>query len=162
MNTPTLETERLILRKFTEKDMEALFLILKDVETNKFLPWYPVKSIEETEKFYDETEEKRDYPIVIIMNESTASASEVLASALKDSYGAIFVGKISYGKGKVQQTKTLEDGSMVKYTSAKWLRPNGECIDEVGLIPDYDIDLVQNEEGIWIDTQLEKAIELLN
>ena len=52
MNTPTLETERLILRKFTEKDMEALFLILKDVETNKFLPWYPVKSIEETEKFY--------------------------------------------------------------------------------------------------------------
>ena len=96
------------------------------------------------------------------MNESTASASEVLASALKDSYGAIFVGKISYGKGKVQQTKTLEDGSMVKYTSAKWLRPNGECIDEVGLIPDYDIDLVQNEEGIWIDTQLEKAIELLN
>lgn len=54
MNTPTLETERLILRKFTEKDMEALFLILKDVETNKFLPWYPVKSIEETEKFYQE------------------------------------------------------------------------------------------------------------
>lgn len=123
---------------------------------------YSLEGKEETEKFYDETEEKRDYPIVIIMNESTASASEVLASALKDSYGAIFVGKISYGKGKVQQTKTLEDGSMVKYTSAKWLRPNGECIDEVGLIPDYDIDLVQNEEGIWIDTQLEKAIELLN
>ena len=54
MNTPTLETERLILRKFTEQDMEALFLILQDEEVNQFLPWYPVKSIEETKKFYAE------------------------------------------------------------------------------------------------------------
>lgn len=54
MNTPTLETERLILRKFTERDMEALFLILKDEEVNQFLPWYPVKSMEETKKFYEE------------------------------------------------------------------------------------------------------------
>ena len=54
MNTPTLETARLILRKFTENDTEALFLILKDVEANQFLPWYPVKSIEETRKFYKE------------------------------------------------------------------------------------------------------------
>lgn len=54
MNTPTLETERLILRKFTEADMEALFLILKDEEVNKFLPWYPIKNHEETRKFYEE------------------------------------------------------------------------------------------------------------
>ena len=53
MNTPVLKTERLILRKFTERDMEALFLILKDEEVNKFLPWYPVKNMEETEKFYE-------------------------------------------------------------------------------------------------------------
>lgn len=54
MNTPTLETERLILRRFTEKDMEALFLILKDEEVNQFLPWYTLKSLEETTKFYEE------------------------------------------------------------------------------------------------------------
>lgn len=54
MNTPTLETQRLILRKFTTEDMEALFLILKDEEVNKFLPWYPMKDIEETKKFYEE------------------------------------------------------------------------------------------------------------
>lgn len=54
MNTPILETERLILRKFTEEDMEALFLILKDEEVNKFLPWYPMKNIAETKKFYKE------------------------------------------------------------------------------------------------------------
>lgn len=54
MNTPTLETERLILRKFTEDDLEALFLILKDEEVNKFLPWYPMKNLEETIRFYEE------------------------------------------------------------------------------------------------------------
>lgn len=54
MNTPTLETMRLILRKFTESDMDALFLILQDKEVNTFLPWYPLKSIGETKKFYEE------------------------------------------------------------------------------------------------------------
>ena len=54
MNTPMLETERLILRKFTEEDLEALFLILKDEQVNTFLPWYPMKDLEETKKFYEE------------------------------------------------------------------------------------------------------------
>lgn len=54
MNTPVLETKRLILRKFTQEDLEALFLILKDEEVNKFLPWYPIKNLEETQKFYEE------------------------------------------------------------------------------------------------------------
>ncbi len=54
MNTPTLKTERLILRKFIERDIEALFLILKYKEVNKFLPWFPMKSLEETKKFYKE------------------------------------------------------------------------------------------------------------
>lgn len=53
MNTPTLETERLILRRFTEEDLEALFFILKDEEVNKFLPWYPMKNLEETRQFYE-------------------------------------------------------------------------------------------------------------
>lgn len=54
MNTPTLKTTRLILRRFTEKDIKALFLILKDIEVNKFLPWYPLKDIEEAKLFYEE------------------------------------------------------------------------------------------------------------
>ena len=54
MNTPTIVTERLILRKFTEQDLKALFLILKDEEVNKFLPWFPVKNLEETKRFYVE------------------------------------------------------------------------------------------------------------
>ena len=54
MNTPTIVTERLILRKFTEQDLKALFLILKDEEVNKFLPWFPVKNLVETKRFYVE------------------------------------------------------------------------------------------------------------
>lgn len=112
--------------------------------------------------YKDETDEKRDYPVILLINENTASASEVLAAALQDSYGAKLVGKISYGKGKVQQTKQLEDGSMVKYTSARWLTPEGECIDGFGLAPHYEEDIVQNEDGTYTDNQLNKAIELLS
>ena len=54
MNTPELKTERLILRKFTDRDINALFLILKDEEVNTFLPWFPVKNIEETKRFFEE------------------------------------------------------------------------------------------------------------
>ena len=123
-----------------------------------------IYSLEEKNKkqtIKDETDEKRNYKIVVLINGSTASASEVLASALKESYGATLIGSSTYGKGKVQQTKTLDDGSMVKYTTAKWYTPSGECIDEVGIFPDYAVKLEEDEEGNYIDTQLNKAIEVL-
>ena len=122
---------------------------------------YSLEGKDNTEVYRDQTDERRTYPVVVLVNESSASASEILACALKDSYGATIVGQVTYGKGRVQQARTLEDGSMVKYTTAKWLRPNGECIDEIGVIPDYIIDLEKNEEGIYIDKQYEKARELL-
>ncbi len=61
MNTPALETERLILRKFSKEDMEALFLILKDEEVNKFLPWYPMKNLDDTRQFYEERMKERKF-----------------------------------------------------------------------------------------------------
>jgi len=114
----------------------------------------------------DTTKEKLDVPVVVIINSSSASAAEILACALKDSYGATLVGTKSYGKGKVQQTYQLKDGSMAKYTSAKWDRPNGENIDGVGITPDYvvELDVTTDQAGNIIgvkDTQLEKAKELL-
>ena len=115
--------------------------------------------------FNDETNEHKDYKIVVLINENTASASEILAAALKQSYGATIVGETSFGKGKVQQTMQLDDGSMVKYTSAYWLTPNGTCIDGTGINPDYYIvnEEVTDEEGnITIpDAQLNRAIEVL-
>ena len=124
---------------------------------------YSLEGKDSTDVYVDETDEKRNYPVMILMNDGTASASEVLAAALKESYGATLLGTTSYGKGKVQLTKSLEDGSMVKYTTARWLTPSGECIDEIGLDPDYLVNLEKDAEtGLYTDTQLEKARELLS
>lgn len=128
---------------------------------------YSLNEKNQVNHYFDETDEHREYPIVILTNNNTASASEIMAAALKESYGADLVGETTFGKGKVQQTMKLDDGSMVKYTSAYWLTPNGTCIDEIGITPNY---LVSNEEILdeegrvteIIDRQLEKAINILS
>lgn len=106
--------------------------------------------------YQDQTEETRNYSVIVLIDGNSASASEILAAALKESYGAVLVGARSYGKGKVQQTSSLNNGSMVKYTMASWYTPNNVCIDGVGITPDYEISIENNQ-----DTQLLKALELL-
>ena len=109
----------------------------------------------------DVTEEARDYKVIVLMNKGTASASEVLAAALKYSYNAILIGTQSYGKGKVQRTATLNDGSMYKYTSARWLTPKGDCIDNIGLSPDILVEQSEeymNNPTFENDNQLQTAI----
>lgn len=136
-------------------DIASMFL-----EKDKVI--YSLESKENIETFKDQSEEKRNYNIVILVNDGTASASEIMTAALKDSYNNVkIIGTKTYGKGKVQQTKSLTDGTMVKYTTAKWLRPNGDCIDNIGIVPDYVIDIVKNEDGSFEDTQLQKAIEVV-
>ncbi len=122
---------------------------------------YSLETKEKVESFYDDTKEQRNYKIVVLINEASASASEVLSAALKESYGATLVGGVSYGKGKVQTTKSLDDGSMVKYTTAKWYTPTGECIDGFGIYPDYSIELPDPDDENFVDTQLNKALEIL-
>lgn len=141
-------------------DVASLFL-----EKGKII--YSLQTSDKQEIYKDKTDEKRNYEIVVIINKNSASASEILAAALKESYGATLIGNTSYGKGRVQQTKTLNNGKMVKYTTAKWLTPSNNCIDGIGLTPDYEIDLKINydENGKAIsydDTQLEKAIDILS
>lgn len=137
------------------KEIASMFL-----EKGKII--YSLQEKDKTQTYKDTTSEKRDYPVVVLINEYSASASEILTSALKESYNATLVGKKSYGKGKVQQTLNLEDGSMAKYTTAKWLTPNGKYIDGVGITPDYEIDLdVDENNQTIVDTQLNKAIEIL-
>ena len=77
--------------------------------------------------------------IVVLINENSASASEILAIALKESANAIIVGETSYGKGTVQETEQLSSGSMVKYTSSYWLSPNGNSINKLGIKPDVEV-----------------------
>ena len=162
------------LAKLEEDDIDSLIIDLRGntggylnqaksiasifLEKGKII--YSLENKDKTELVKDETSEKRKYKVVILVNGSTASASEVLTAALKDSYGATIVGKKTFGKGKVQNTNNYGDGSMLKYTTAKWLRPNGDCIDEEGIKPDYEVDLEYKGNLIY-DKQLDKAIELL-
>ncbi len=122
---------------------------------------YSLQSKLDNEVTKDETDEKRDYKVYILVNKSSASASEILAAALKYSYGAKLVGTTTYGKGKVQKTSKLSDGTMYKYTSAKWLTPNGDCIDGIGLSPDLNVELSEeyaNNMTKENDNQLQMAL----
>lgn len=112
----------------------------------------------------DTTREKRDYPVAVLVNGGSASASEILASVIKESYNGYVVGTKTYGKGTVQQTTTLPDGSMVKYTVQKWLTPNGNWVNEVGVEPTdtVELDISYAENPIMEnDNQLQKALELV-
>ena len=112
----------------------------------------------------DTTKEKRDYPVAVLVNGGSASASEILASVIKESYNGYVVGTKTYGKGTVQQTTTLPDGSMVKYTVQKWLTPNGNWVNEVGVEPTdtVELDISYAENPIMEnDNQLQKALELV-
>ncbi|MEK7154943.1 MAG: S41 family peptidase [Patescibacteria group bacterium] len=92
-------------------------------------------------------------PLVVVVNEGSASAAEILAGALRDHNRAKIVGVKTFGKGSVQQPEDFDNGAGIHITVAKWLRPNGEWIDKKGIEPDAKV------EGD--DKQLEKAIELV-
>lgn len=113
----------------------------------------------------DKTKESRDYPVAVLIDKNSASASEILASSIKESYNGYVVGTNSYGKGTVQQTLVLSDGSMIKYTIEKWLTPLGNWINEEGVIPTNYVELSSeylNNPVFENDNQLNKALELVN
>lgn len=113
----------------------------------------------------DKNSTEREYPIAILVNQASASASEILAAAIKESYGGYVVGVTTFGKGTVQQTKQLSDGSMIKYTIENWLTPKGNWIDGIGIEPTYEIELSQEyykKATVENDNQLQKALELVS
>lgn len=101
-----------------------------------------------------------DVPIVVLINEGSASASEILAGALRDNMGVKLVGKKTFGKGSVQELKHLKDGSSIKITVAEWLTPNRTVINNNGVEPDFDVEMSLEDYENDRDSQLEKAIEL--
>lgn len=96
--------------------------------------------------------------VVVLVNEYSASASEILVGALKDNNRAKVVGTKTYGKGVIQSVFSLTDGSALKLTVEEYYTPNREKINKIGITPDYEIDLSKDSEN---DEQLDKAIELL-
>lgn len=101
------------------------------------------------------------YPIVVLINQGSASAAEILAAALRDNRGVKLVGETSFGKGSVQELINLTDGSSLKVTVADWLTPKGEHIKKVGLKPDFEVKLTEEDVAAGRDPQFDKAIEVL-
>lgn len=114
------------------------------------------------EQVYSKSNASRDYDIAVLINHNSASASEILAAALQESYGATIVGTNSFGKGTVQKAYQLESGATVKYTIQKWLTPNGNWINEKGVTPDVEVAMDGNyyeNPSDDTDNQLQKALE---
>lgn len=101
------------------------------------------------------------YPVVVLINGGSASASEILAGALRDNRSVKLVGAKSFGKGSVQQLVQFKEGSSLKVTIAKWLTPKGDQISEIGLTPDEEITITAEDEEAGKDPQLDRAIEIV-
>lgn len=108
-----------------------------------------------------------DIKMVVLVNEGSASASEILAGAIRDLDRAKIIGKKTYGKGVVQNVMSLPGGDGLKLTTSEYFTPSGKSINKKGIVPDIEVDLPDDVEGIGIDykdtdTQLQKAIEVIN
>jgi carboxyl-terminal processing protease len=102
-----------------------------------------------------------NYPIVVLINEGSASGSEILAGALRDNRGVKIIGQTSFGKGLVQELVRLKEGSALKITVAKWLTPKGELIIDKGLEPDVKIEITKEDYEEERDPQFDRALELI-
>ena len=141
------------------KNILCLFLNKKQV-------LYQLQTKNETEKIYGTKKSiDRDYPVSVIINDESASASEILASAFKESYGSHVVGINSYGKGTVQSASDLNSGDTIKYTVQKWLTPDGNWINDVGVVPTDRVETVLQEGETLTydnDTMLQTAISVVS
>ena len=104
----------------------------------------------------------KDYRTVVLVNQGSASASEIVSGALQDYDKAIILGKKTFGKGSVQTLNNLKDGSSIKITVAKWLTPNGRSINDEGIDPDEIIDITIEDYNTNSDPQIDRALEILN
>ncbi|WP_302487182.1 S41 family peptidase [uncultured Megamonas sp.] len=108
---------------------------------------------------YTSSLEAPEYPLVVLINKNSASASEILSGAIQDTKAGTIIGNTSYGKGSVQTILPMFEDDAVKLTIAKYYTPSGRSIDGIGITPDIEINL---DENATTDTQLNKAIEILS
>lgn len=168
------------LKKLEKKNIEGLVIDVRDnpggylsevknilcLFLNKKQVLYQLQTKDETEKVYGTKKSiDRDYPVSVIINDESASASEILASAFKESYGSRVVGINSYGKGTVQSASDLSSGDTFKYTVQKWLTPDGNWINDKGVVPTDRVETVLQEgENLTYenDTMLQTAISVVS
>lgn len=142
-----------------------------DVATNLsgwFMPRGDVVVIEKNRTGKDEkvlvdgTIKPLKIPVVVLVNSGSASASEILAGALRDNNGVKLVGEKTFGKGSVQEVDTMSDGSTIKITIAHWYTPKGTKIDKLGLKPDFEVALTDADSTSGKDPQLDKALSVID
>ena len=126
---------------------------------------YRIKSKGKTEKVYSYSNESRKYPVAVLIDSASASASEILASCFKENYKKVYiVGNTTYGKGTVQKTQTLSNGTTIKYTTESWLTSKGKSINNVGVTPTVEVFLTEeyvNNPCDDTDSQLKEALNQL-
>ena len=125
---------------------------------------YKTQDNDKIDTVYSSGNTTKSYPIVVLTNEMSASASEILTATLKEEYGAKSVGKKTYGKGSAQELRTLPDGTQYKFTTKKWLTPKGNSIDGVGVDVDLEVEFDSNyydNQADENDTQLQAAIKMI-
>ena len=166
------------LKDLEEKGIKSLIIDLRDNSggylatvteilskfVNKDTVLYQMKTKDNIEKFYSKTDETKDFKVVILVNEMSASASEIMASCMQEQYGATLVGKKTYGKGSVQETEVLKNNTLIKYTVQEWLTSKGKSINGEGVEPDVEVELSEEYNNNAIrenDNQLQKAIEII-
>lgn len=101
----------------------------------------------------------KDFPMVVLVNKGSASASEILAGALRDNRNIKLIGETTFGKGTVQDMEALKDGSQIKMTIAKWVMPKGGVIEQNGLKPDIEVKITDADAAAKKDSQLDRAIQ---
>ena len=99
------------------------------------------------------------YPLVVLINQGSASASEILAGALRDDRNAPIIGETSFGKGTVQKIMNFDDGSALKVTVAKWYTPSGQRIQDTGITPTIEVKMTTSDYDNNLDPQLDRALQ---
>ena len=131
------------------------------LDTGKIVAREKFKSGEETLYRSRGYKPFENLPLVVLVNKGSASASEIVAGALKDHGAAALVGEKTFGKGSVQELVAVTDETALKVTIARWLTPNGNDISQNGLTPDVEIKNTEEDDARGRDAQLEKAIEIV-
>ncbi len=178
--TNTATQFKTLLEELESQDMEGLIVDVRanpggtvnsvvsilDILLPEGIVMYMEDKYGDRDNFYSDSS-CVDYPIVVLMDENSASASEIFAGAIKDyNYGTL-VGKTTFGKGIVQSVFPIDDGGALKITTARYFTPNGSYIHGVGIEPDIEIDYEYSgpedeEYDMQYDSQVQKAIEVMN
>ncbi len=166
------------LESLESDDIESLIIDLRDntggqlrtvdnivslfIDENNVI--YQMKEKGKITKYYSHGNNNRKYPIVVLVNENSASASELMTGALKEVYNATIIGVNTYGKGTAQEVRTLENGEQYKFTTREWLTAKSNSIEKVGIEPNIKVEQDSkyfNEPTEENDVQLQSAITFL-